>query len=253
MLMNNREWSVNSMRLNILGMNGPFPAPGGATSGYLLTSGTAALALDLGSGTLSRLTALTAPETLAALLLTHWHYDHCADVLPLIYRLEACAQQPLHIYAPVDETSLVRKAVQACSKIVLHDVAPEEQFRIPDSEFRISAHTARHPVPALMYRIGAEGKTFCYTGDTNMVEGLADFARDADFLLADGLFPDEIWAEAKPHLSARHVAQLAQDAGAKRFVITHLNPAIAPETLLRQAREVRIDALLARCGDHYDI
>ena len=83
------------MRLTILGMNGPFPAPGGATSGYFLTAGESRIALDMGSGVLSRLTALTAPEELTALLLTHWHYDHCADVLPLIYRLEACAKQPL--------------------------------------------------------------------------------------------------------------------------------------------------------------
>lgn len=251
MLVNNREWSVTPMRLTILGMNGPFPAPGGATSGYLLTEGSSALALDLGSGTLSRLTALIAPESLTALLLTHWHYDHCADVLPLIYRLEACARQPLHLYAPVDENALVRRAVRACSKIVLHDVHPGDSLQLEG--FRVDAYIARHPVPALMYRIGAEGKTFCYTGDTNTLGGLADFARGADFLLADGLFPDEAWAEGKPHLSARHAAQLAQDAGAARFVITHLNPAIDPETLLRQAREVRIDARLARCGDHYDI
>jgi ribonuclease BN (tRNA processing enzyme) len=49
------------------------------------------------------------------------------------------------------------------------------------------------------------------------------------------------------------VAQLAKDAAVRRFVITHLNPAIDPETLLRQARAIRIDALLAKAGDSYDI
>ncbi len=245
------------MRLTILGMNGPFPAPGGATSGYFLVAGESHIALDLGSGCLSRLTALTPPEELTALLLTHWHYDHCADVLPLIYRLEACATQPLHIYAPVDESALVRKAVQGCSKIVLHDIAPGERFTV--GEMQVTAYPARHPVPAVMYRIEQGGKNFCYTGDTNTVEGLTGFARDADFLLADGLFTDETWregpvpAEGKPHLSASLVAQLAKEADARRFVITHLNPAIDPETLLRQARAVRIDALLAKVGDSYDI
>ena len=41
------------MELTILGMNGPFPAPGSATSGYLLTAGKARIALDMGSGVLS--------------------------------------------------------------------------------------------------------------------------------------------------------------------------------------------------------
>ena len=239
------------MRLTILGMNGPFPAPGGATSGYFLAAGESHIALDLGSGCLARLTALTPPEELTALLLTHWHYDHCADVLPLIYRLEACATKPLHIYAPVDESSLVRKAVQSCGKIVLHDIVPGETFAV--GEAQVNVYPARHPVPAVMYRIEQGGKIFCYTGDTNTVEGLADFAKAADFLLADGLFTDESWAEGKPHLSASLAAQLAKDAEVRRFVITHLNPTIDPETLLRQARAVRIDALLAKAGDSYDI
>lgn len=239
------------MRLTILGMNGPFPAPGGATSGYFLASGETNVALDMGCGTLARLTALTPPEELTALLLSHWHYDHCSDVLPLIFRLEACTTKPLHIYAPADENALVRKAVQGCGKIVLHDVHPGEAFTV--GEMQVTAFAARHPVPAVMYRIEGEGKTFCYTGDTNTVEGLADFASNADFLLADGLFTDSTWAESKPHLSAAHVAQLAKDADVRRFVITHLNPAIDPETLLRQARAVRIDALLARAGDSYEV
>lgn len=239
------------MRLTILGMNGPFPAPGGATSGYFLAAGESRIGLDLGSGCLARLTALTPPEELTALLLTHWHYDHCADVLPLIYRLDACATQPLHIYAPVDEGSLVRKAVQSCGKIVLHDIAPGETFRV--GETQVTACPARHPVPAVMYRIEQGGRIFCYTGDTNKVKGIVEFARGSDFLLADGLFTNETWAEDKPHLSASLVAWLARDAEVRRFVITHLNPAIDPETLLRQARAVRIDALLARAGDSYDI
>ena len=239
------------MRLTILGMNGPFPAPGGATSGYLLAAGETNLALDMGSGVLSRLTALMPPEELTAVLLSHWHFDHSTDVLPLIYRLAACAKEPLHIYAPVDADSPVRKIVQDCRELVLHDVAPGETFQV--GEVQVTAFAARHPVPAVMYRVEAEGKTFCYTGDTNTVEGLADFAKGADFLLADGLFTEAAWAEGKPHLSAAHVAQLAKDADVRRFVITHLNPTIDPETLLREARAIRIDAMLARQGESYDI
>ena len=239
------------MRLTILGMNGPYPAPGGATSGYLLAAGESRIALDMGCGTLSRLTALTPPEELTALLLSHWHFDHSSDVLLLIYRLAACAKAPLHVYAPVDETSPVRKIVQGCTELVLHDIAPGDAFQVGDAQ--VTAFAARHPVPAVMYRVQAEGKTFCYTGDTNTTETLLPFAMGADFLLADGLFTEAAWTQAKPHLAAHHVAQLAKDADVRRFVITHLNPAIDPETQLRQARAVRIDALLARAGDSYEV
>ena len=151
----------------------------------------------------------------------------------------------------MDESSLVRKAVQGGGKIVLHDIAPGEIFQA--GEVQVTAFAARHPVPAVRYRMEQSGKVFCYTGDTNTVEGLADFAEGADFLLADGLFTNDTWAEGKPHLAASLVAQLAKNAEVRRFAITHLNPAIDPETLLREARAIRTDALMAKAGDSYDI
>ena len=71
------------MKLHLLGVNGPFPESGGATSGYLLEAGTDLFQLDLGSGTLALLTALTAPESLSALFISYWPYDHTAD-LPVL-------------------------------------------------------------------------------------------------------------------------------------------------------------------------
>ena len=242
------------MQLTILGMNGPFPAAGGATSGYLVQNGDTRLQLDLGCGTLARLTALTAPEGLTALIFSHWHFDHCSDVLPLIFRMEALAVSgaaPLQVYGPADEASIVRKAVQQCTAMELHDLQPGDEITVGDAQMRVFA--ARHPVPAVMLRISMDGKTLCYTGDTNDVDGLREFADSADLLLADGLFPTGVWAAGKPHLSAAMAAQLAKDAGAKQLVVTHLNPTIDPVGLLAEAREIRIDARLAASGDVYTL
>ena len=52
------------MKLHLLGINGPFPESGGATSGYLLRSGDTAVQLDLGAGTLAPLTALYPPAAM---------------------------------------------------------------------------------------------------------------------------------------------------------------------------------------------
>ena len=78
-------------------------------------------------------------------------------------------------------------------------------------------------------------------------------AQDADLLLADGLFPTEMWQEGLPHLSAAQTAELARDAHVKKLVITHLNPNIDPETLLKQARAIRTDAELAHIGATYRV
>ena len=46
---------ILSMKLHLLGVNGPFPESCGATSGYLLESGNDLIQFDLGSGVLSPL------------------------------------------------------------------------------------------------------------------------------------------------------------------------------------------------------
>lgn len=234
------------MKLHLLGVNGPYPAPDGATSGYLLETGDGLIQFDLGSGVLSRLTALTAPEELDALFLTHWHFDHAADLPVLMYRLEALGAT-LPVYAPVDESSALRKIVQGASCFQLTDVAPGDTLPLGGTEIRVGE--ARHPVPAVGYRVTREGKAFGYTGDTNTLPSLSSFYQGCDLLLADGLFPREKWAENKPHLSAELAARLACDAGVGSLVITHLNPAFSPRLLLEEARACFPAARIARAGD----
>lgn len=237
------------MKVTVLGMNGPFPAAGGACSGYLVQAGETLVQLDMGTGTLAALTKLCAPESLTAIVFSHWHFDHCSDVLPLLYRLSLAA--PLDVWGPEDDTSPVRGILAAMPQVKLHTLHAGDRVQIGD--IALEVFTARHPVPALMYRLCADKKTLAYTGDTNTTPDLPALADKADLLLADGLFPESMWAEGKPHLSAKQVAELARDAGAKRVVITHLNPQIDPETLLREARTARLDATLASCGAVYQV
>lgn len=231
------------MKLTCLGVNGPYPARDGATSGYLVRHGQTCLQLDMGAGVLAALTRYTAPECLTAVLLSHWHYDHCSDMLPLIYRMESLDVPPLHVYAPADEHALVRQALAKSPAFCLHELHPGDCLALGDVQVQVGA--ARHPVPALMYRLTANGRSLCYTGDTNQVEGMEAFAKGCHLLLADGLFPAENWQADKPHLSACLAADLAQQAGAEKLVITHLHPGIDPVGLLAQARRIRPDAQLA--------
>lgn len=242
------------MKLICLGVNGPYPATDGATSGYLVSHGDTRLQLDMGCGTLAALCRYTAPEKLTALLFSHWHYDHASDVLPLIYRMESLMAQgvePLEVYGPADKNSLVRKALQASPAFRLNEVHSGDSLMLGEIQVRVGM--ARHPVPAVMYRLTADDRSLCYTGDTNEVEGLADFARGCDLLLADGLFPESAWTEGKPHLSAKRAARVACEAQAGKLVITHLNPAIDPVGLLAEARSVRPDAVLAERFAFYDV
>ena len=238
------------VRLHLLGVNGPFPESDGATSGYLLETGDSLFQFDLGSGVLSRLTARTGPESLTALFLSHWHFDHAADVPVLMYRLEALGKS-LPVFAPEDSGSALFRTVSAAGCFSLTVVAPGQVLSFGD--VRIAVTGARHPVPAVGYRVEAESRRFGYTGDTNTLPSLAEDYRGCDLLLADGLFPAASWAEGKPHLSAELAAALAEEAGAGKLVITHLNPFIAPEPLLREARALHRNTCLASAGETHVI
>lgn len=221
------------MTLHILGVNGPFPESRGATSGYLLEADNLFFAFDLGSGVLSALTALTAPEDLTALFLTHWHFDHCADLGVLLYRLEACGKT-LPVYGPEDPSSAMFRLAESAPCFDLHTVSPGHI--LPFGPADIYVHAARHPVPAVGYTAAHEGKVFGYTGDTNTLPSLARDYRSCDLLLADGLFPADAWTPEKPHLSAELAARLAAEAGIRNLLLTHFNPLFSRDILLAEAR-----------------
>ena len=238
------------MKLHMLGVSGPFPESGGATSGYLLEAGGALLQFDMGSGVLARLTALMPPESLDALFLSHWHFDHAADMTVLLYRLEAMGKT-LRVYAPADDASAVRRIVSGASCFDLHDVAPGDALTVGSCIVRVGE--ARHPVPAVGYRAEADSRVFGYTGDTNTLPSLAPFYRGCSLLLADALFPAENWSEEKPHLSAVLAADLATETGTERLVLTHLNPVFSPRALLREAQARHPRVSLASAGSAVEI
>ena len=234
------------MKLHLLGVNGPFPESGGATSGYLLETRDALFQFDLGSGVLSRLTALTPPESVTALFLSHWHFDHAADVPVLMYRLEAM-KKVLPVYAPEDPDSALFRVVSAASCFELKVITAGDRLYLNGAEIAVNA--ARHPVPAVGFRVSCEEKTFGYTGDTNTLPSLSEDYKGCDLLLADGLFPASVWAEDKPHLSASQAGRLADEADIGQLVVTHLNPVFPYETLLHEARTVHHNTRIARAGE----
>ena len=233
------------MKLHLLGINGPFPESRGATSGYLLESGDSLLQFDLGSGVLAKLTALAAPESVSALLVSHWHFDHTADIPVLMYRLQAL-NRTMKVFGPADPDAVLYSLVSSVPCFEFTEVAPGQSFDAGNLKIRVCA--ARHPVPSVGYTVSDGIVTFGYTGDTNTLPSLAEDYRRCDLLLADGLFTRKAWAESKPHLSSELAARLAAEADAGALIITHLNPFIPRSLLLQEARSIYPRVQLAEAG-----
>lgn len=87
----------------------------------------------------------------------------------------------------------------------------------PFGFFHISA---KHPVPAYIYKIVMEGKTTVYSGDTARLD-LDAFAKGADCLIHEGGELNEKEAREYGHSTAIQAAEVARSAGVKRLAITH--------------------------------
>lgn len=217
------------MKLKVLGCHGPYPTAGGATSGYLLTHNGENILMDCGSGVLSKLLLLTDPVALKAVLLSHLHFDHAADLLVMSYLLQARGQK-LTVYVPPEDESPLRGLLSPA----VYDVRPyPEEMEI--AGIRITTMPVRHPVPCRAIRLEAEGKTLVFTGDTNTCNGLADFSRGADAMLCDTAFLESEWKEKAPHLSAFKAGELAREAGVKQLYLTHLPVTHDAKTMEKEA------------------
>ncbi len=235
------------MKLTILGCCGPYPAAGGACSGYLLSQGDTHVLIDCGAGVLANLARHIAWEDLDAVVLSHLHYDHMSDMLPMQYALQFHPRQaPLPVYAP-----RTPEPVRALLDAPCYDLRPMEDMRIGEIAFRF--HPGRHPVQSFALRAECAGRCFAYTGDTNTLEGLDGFLSGADVLLADAGLSAADWRAQAPHLSPEGCANLARQSGCGRLLLTHLNPKYAPGALEAEAKVLRPDAEFVRIGNQYEI
>lgn len=218
------------MKIHVLGCNGPYPAPGEATSGYLVTCAGKNLLIDCGAGVCGKLMQKLDPRQLDVLLFSHLHYDHMSDanVLGYYYQLNGGV---LPVYIPGEENTSRRDLLKV-PMFELHDLPDEWQL----GEIRIKTMPVRHPVFCRAIRLEAEGKTFVFTGDTNVCEALAQFCSGADVLFADSAFTTAQWGEEKPHMSAAHCGSLAKAAGVGKLYLTHLNPGNDTANLKREAQ-----------------
>ena len=237
------------MKLTILGNNGPYPCPGGACSGYLLTSdsGNTKLLIDCGTGTLANLPKHLPWDALDAVILSHLHFDHMSDMLPMQYALQFHPRaEALPVYAP-----LTPAPVRALLEVPAYALHPIQDAQI--GEFAVRFFPGRHPVESHAVRIECDGAVFVYTGDTNEIENLDRFAENADLLLADAGLSSADWKPTAPHLSAAGCGRLARSAGARRLLLTHLNPKYLPASLADEARTEFANVEIATIGTEYAI
>lgn len=245
------------MRITVLGRYAPFARAGGACSGYLLQHGGTNILLEAGNGVFARLQQYINHRDLTAVVLSHLHNDHVADVHGMRYAVrgsfrDGTRQAPLPVYAP-GQPEADFQALTDGIHIDLREIRPGESLAI--GEIQLSFVPVAHPMPCLAISFLAGGRRLVYTGDTGWDPGLLKLARGADLLLAEASLNQAAaeMGQKLGHLTAREVGEMARQTGVGKVLLSHLWPEFDLDALLAEAREVFPEAELAEEGRTYEV
>ena len=228
------------MRLTVIGGSGGYPGHGRPCSGYIVEAEGFGLLIDPGYGVATALSVEGAP-TFDAVLVSHAHPDHCADLNPIL-RKQTWADPPvarLPIYSLPDALGVVlaldRPEVLDGS-YELHELERNGDLSI--GPFEVKTALLPHPRPNVGVRITFASRSMVYTGDCGPSEELITLAAQADLLLAEASYALEVHPDTAGALSsAADVGREAADADVKRLVLTHLMPRTSESDALAAAAQ----------------
>ena len=253
------NWA-DGVRLVLLGtMAGPVLHPDRFMTSQIVFVNGRGYMIDCGLGALARMIEMRIPiGAVNALFVTHHHSDHVADYpaflnmawiagpkAPIVVRGPApLAAMHAHAAGIFMEDERIRIAATgrkpaAASFDVREIAAPGLVFE--NEDVRVTCARVDHPPfeTALAYRIDAAGRSIVISGDTTPVDAMIELARGADVLVHEAMHRPAIRAmlDARPyvppflydflvggHTDTHEAGRIAQAAGVKTLVLSHLLP-----------------------------
>ncbi len=243
------------MKWTILGKSGGFPAPGGATSGYLLQHENRNILVDCGSGVLANLFRYIDIESLDAVIITHLHYDHISDLQLLRYTVDLNRRherpvKAIPVFAPASPEP-VASLLLTDESLVMGQVTDGTELDMFGINVRFSL--MEHPVESYAVSFENNNRKIVYSGDTIPCDNLRLILKDADLAVLDAGSLERYRKPVMAHMTAAECGELAKAAGVHKLVLSHLLPLYDEQEILNEGRTKFAEAVLAENGDSYEI
>jgi ribonuclease BN (tRNA processing enzyme) len=251
-------------RLILLGTGGgPRPRKASSAPAQVIVINGTPYVVDCGDGVARQLVFADVPlPTLRHVFVTHHHSDHNADYGNLIWlawaaglrtRVDTWGPPPLEkmtrlffeMNAPDIKMRIADEGrVPLVPLVHVHELNRDGEV-MQDGNVRVTAALVNHPpvVPAFSYRFDARDRSIVISGDTARSDNLVRLARDADVLVHTAVYPpalDRLVARVPNagslkqsilagQTSVEDAGRVAQAAGVKTLVLSHLVPPDDPD------------------------
>jgi len=206
----------------------------GARQRFLLDCGASALIAMRAQG--------VEPNAIDAVLLTHFHGDHCAGVPFLLMdaMLGSKRSRPIVIAGPAG-TAERMETLQEVLFPGSHLMKPKFDVEFIEMtlremnnvlDLRVTPYPALHTpetVPTIL-RVEVDDKVVTYTGDTDWTSELVAAADGADLLISECYYHQK---RIKMHMNYATLREHRRELRAKGIVLTHMS-----EDMLKHAAEV---------------
>ena len=253
-------------KLVLLGTGaGPVPGRTRRMTSHAMVSNGAIYVLDCGLGVTDRFAqAGLSFNAVRGIYITHHHLDHNVEYGPFL-SIGWVQGMPLSVqaYGPPPLKQMTEDYIRAmrttfdfwAEDMKMKSMQSIEVTEVPqagpvmqDDNVKVTAAVVNHPPvkPALAYRFDFHDRSIAFSGDTTPVEAVAQLAKGADVLVHEAMYVPAVIdylhaqiAKGRPvkfddylaHMKADHspvedVGRIAQEAGVKTLVLSHLTPAI---------------------------
>lgn len=180
------------------------------------------------------------PVAINRIFLTHLHMDHSLELPSIVFGSYLMGRKDrVYLYGPAgtgEFCKLTFEKVYAYVPEVLRIIRKEGLEITPNEvrkgvvcqtdNYRVLCTPVEHGLTTLAYRIESKEGTVVVSGDTRPSNSVIELAKGADLLIHECSVLDDMakFAKDSHHSTASEVGQVADQAGVKRLILTHLFP-----------------------------